>query len=177
MPDAFALRPRSGRRGLGGAPGRGRRSRPAALLAVLLLPAVAACGQVDAGGQAAEQTLTVFAAASLTEAFEELGERFEREHPGVAVEFGFAGSSDLAAQINQGAPADVYASADPATMDLVVEAGGVDGEPEVFARNTLEIAVPADNPAGVTGLADLGPTAPRSHCAPRRCRAAPRPGR
>ncbi|MFC3997412.1 molybdate ABC transporter substrate-binding protein [Nocardiopsis sediminis] len=141
-----------------------RRRRPplAPVLAAALLLAAAGCGQVDgddpaaAGGQsAAERTLTVFAAASLTESFEELGTRFEEAEPGVAVEFNFAGSSELAQQINEGAPADVFASANPANMDLVAEAGGTDGEPAVFVRNILEIAVPPDNPAGIEELADL----------------------
>ncbi|QBI55912.1 molybdate ABC transporter substrate-binding protein [Streptomonospora litoralis] len=134
----------------------------AAAAAVGVLAAGAACAPVeggegsgDTGGGAAQRTLTVFAAASLTEAFEELGGRFEEEHPDARVEFNFAGSSDLANQINEGAPADVFASADTHTMDLVVEEGRTAKEPVVFVRNTLRIAVPADNPAGVDGLADL----------------------
>ncbi|MDA0564305.1 molybdate ABC transporter substrate-binding protein [Streptomonospora sp. S1-112] len=129
------------------------------MLVAAALAALAGCAPVDGGGAGGAdspgRTLTVFAAASLTGTFEELGERFERDHPGTEVEFGFAGSSQLAAQINEGAPADVFASADARTMDSVAEAGNTAGEPVVFVRNTLEIAVPRGNPAGITGLADL----------------------
>jgi len=100
-------------------------------------------------------TLTVFAAASLTETFTQLGDRFMAAHPGLTVTFNFGGSSALAAQIVSGAPADVFAAASPATMRTVVDAGDDANEPEVFARNTLEIAVPPDNPAHITGLSDF----------------------
>ncbi|MDA8368865.1 MAG: molybdate ABC transporter substrate-binding protein [Nocardiopsaceae bacterium] len=119
----------------------------------LLLP-LAACAAVSedsAGGK----VLTVFAAASLTEPFQTLGARFEGDRPGTRVEFNFAGSSALAHQINEGAPADVFASADRRTMDAVADEGHLADEPSVFARNRLEIAVPPGNPADVTGLADL----------------------
>ncbi|MGY1763015.1 molybdate ABC transporter substrate-binding protein [Geodermatophilus sp. SYSU D00779] len=99
-------------------------------------------------------TLTVFAAASLTDVFTDLGEQFEAEHPGLDVQFNFAGSSALATQLAQGAPADVFASANEAQMAVVTDAGLAD-DPQVFAANVLQIAVPAGNPAGVTGLADL----------------------
>lgn len=99
--------------------------------------------------------LTVFAAASLADTFPELGEAFTAEHPDVTVSFGFGGSSGLAQQIVSGAPADVFASASPATMATVVDAGAAAGSPTTFAGNTLQIVVPAGNPAGVTGLADL----------------------
>jgi molybdate transport system substrate-binding protein len=99
-------------------------------------------------------TVTVLAAASLTEAFTTLGERFERVHPRTGVRFSFAASSELAAQVTQGAPADVFASASADTMAQVVDAG-LAQRPAVFVRNRLAIAVPPDNPAGVTGLADL----------------------
>ncbi|MEV3938774.1 molybdate ABC transporter substrate-binding protein [Glycomyces sp. NPDC049804] len=123
-----------------------------AAAAALALAPLAACGsgaEADAGG-----TVTVFAAASLTGAFTEIGERFEAEHEGVQVEFNFAGSSDLAAQITEGAPADVFASADESNMDKVVEAGAA-ADPATFALNRLVIAVPEGNPDGVTGLGDL----------------------
>ncbi len=99
--------------------------------------------------------VVVLAAASLTDVFERLGEDFEAAHDGVTVTFGFGASSALAQQIVSGAPADVFAAASPATMAQVVEAGGVDGRPVVLVRNRLQIAVPAGNPGGVTGLADL----------------------
>ncbi|MGB0121655.1 MAG: molybdate ABC transporter substrate-binding protein [Solirubrobacterales bacterium] len=109
------------------------------------------------GGDTGESSkkITVLAAASLTEAFGELGEIYETENPGSEVTFSFAGSSELAAQINSGAPADVFASADEPGMQVVVEAGMVDGEPEDFASNVLEIAVPDGNPGGIEDLADL----------------------
>ncbi|MFG3342326.1 molybdate ABC transporter substrate-binding protein [Glycomyces sp. NPDC048151] len=122
-----------------------------AATALLGLASLAACGT---GEEAEGDTVTVFAAASLTEAFTEIGDRFEAEHDGVTVEFNFAGSSDLAAQITEGAPADVFASADESNMDKVVEAGAADA-PAAFALNQLVIAVPEGNPDGVTGLADL----------------------
>lgn len=101
------------------------------------------------------KTLTVFAAASLKSSFTGLAETFEAQHPGTRVSLSFAGSSDLATQINQGAPADVFASADTKNMDKVTGTGLADGEPRVFATNTLAIAVPAGNPAGITGFQDL----------------------
>ena len=102
-----------------------------------------------------ETTLTVFAAASLTKTFTELGKTFEAEHPGVTVSFNFAGSSDLVAQIQQGAPADVFASADEKNMTKATDEKLIAGEPVIFATNVLSIAVPPDNPAKITGLADL----------------------
>jgi len=128
--------------------------------ATLLLSVAAACGSDDTssddtGSEAKERTLTVFAAASLKTTFTELAETFEAENEGVTVTFSFAGSSDLAAQINEGAPADVFASADERTMALVTDAGGAEGTPAPFATNTLQIATPTDNPAGVKQLADL----------------------
>jgi molybdate transport system substrate-binding protein len=110
-------------------------------------------------------TVTVFAAASLTGVFTELGDRLEAEHDGLTVQFNFAGSSALATQIAQGAPADVFASADRAQMAAVTDLAGA--EPEVFAGNVLQIAVPAGNPGGVTGLADLAdPGRTVALCAP-----------
>lgn len=111
--------------------------------------------ETEEPGGALAGTLNVFAAASLTETFTELGDRFMAAYPGVTVTFNFAASSALAAQIVSGAPADVFAAASPATMQTVVDAGGHAGTPQVFARNTLEIAVPAGNPAGITGLVDF----------------------
>ncbi|MEJ3745709.1 molybdate ABC transporter substrate-binding protein [Actinomycetes bacterium KLBMP 9797] len=124
----------------------------AALAALLLL---AGCGDSAASKGADERTLTVLAAASLTESFTQIGKDFEAANPGTTVTFSFAGSSALATQINQGAPADVFASASPATMAAVTDAGSADGTPVTFARNRLVIAVPKGNPEGVAGLADL----------------------
>lgn len=101
------------------------------------------------------RTLTVFAAASLKQPFESIGAAFEKSHPGVTVRFSFGGSSGLVAQLSDGAPADVLATANQATMDLAVAERLMQGDPRPFATNTLQIVVPADNPAGVSSLADL----------------------
>jgi len=97
----------------------------------------------------------VLAAASLTESFEKLGEQLTAEYPGLEVVLSFGPSSGLVEQVLAGAPADVLATADTRTMDNAVAGGAVEGEWEVFARNTLTLAVPAGNPGEVTGLADL----------------------
>jgi molybdate transport system substrate-binding protein len=133
-------------------------SRPAALVAAVVpLIALAACGGDDGAtdGTAISGKVVVLAASSLTETFTELGKAFEARHPGATVTFSFAASSELATQIQQGAPADVFASASPTTMALVSDSGDTADDPVTFVRNTLEIAVPAGNPAGVTGLADF----------------------
>ena len=106
------------------------------------------------GSAAASGKVNVFAAASLKEAFTKLGKQFEAAHPGTKVVFNFGPSSGLATQINQGAPADVFASASTTNMDQVVKAGNA-ASPENFASNVMEIAVPAGNPAGIAGLPDL----------------------
>jgi molybdate transport system substrate-binding protein len=134
-------------------------------LAVVL--AVAGCGgsrTAGAGGASPQPgsssagvtgSVTVFAAASLTESFTQIGKDFEAANPGSKVTFNFAGSSALATQINQGAPADVFASAAPANMKTVTDAGNGDGTPTTFVKNQLVIAVPKGNPKGITGLSDL----------------------
>lgn len=119
------------------------------LVLALALPLVAC------GGEEGDTTLTVYAAASLTAGFEQIAEEFEAEHEGVEVELSFGGSSDLVTQIQEGAPADVFASADTVTMDELVAADLTGAAPEAFATNTLEIAVPPGNPAGIATLADL----------------------
>ena len=127
------------------------------LLSALMLfvldagPAIAAAPD---RGRAGGATLTVFAAASLRDVFGELGSTFERAHPGVKAQFNFAGSQELRTQIEQGAAADVFASADTKHMDAARRAGLVDA-PSVFATNVPVIVVPADNPAKVKSLADL----------------------
>jgi molybdate transport system substrate-binding protein len=103
------------------------------------------------GSAAVTGNVTVFAAASLTESFTQIGKDFEAANPGTTVTFNFAGSSALANQINQGAPADVFASASPTNMKSV---SGV-GAPTTFARNQLVIAVPRGNPKRIAGLVDL----------------------
>lgn len=114
-------------------------------------------GKDGAGSASGELSgeITVFAAASLTESFEELGAQFERDHPGTKVTFNFGGSDALAASITGGAPADVFASASPTTMDIVTDAGAAAGTPETFVRNRLEIATLPGNPDGVASLKDL----------------------
>jgi molybdate transport system substrate-binding protein len=108
----------------------------------------------DAGGPALHGSVTVFAAASLSDAFGEIAEDFADHNPGVTVELNLAGSSALREQILAGAPGDVFASADQPDMDEVIEGRAADRS-EVFARNSLEIAVPPGNPAGVDGLDDF----------------------
>lgn len=101
-----------------------------------------------------EGTVTVFAAASLTETFDALEAEFEAAHPNVDVVLSYGGSSALATQITEGAPADVFAAANESTMTTVTEAGDA-GDTTIFTTNSLELVVPAGNPADVTGLADL----------------------
>jgi len=98
--------------------------------------------------------VTVLAAASLQDSFTTLGKQFEAAHPGTQVRLSFGASSALAQQINQGAPADVFASAAPTNMKQVIDAGGA-AAPKNFVKNVMEIAVPPSNPAKVGGLADL----------------------
>jgi len=112
-------------------------------------------------------TVTVFAAASLTTTFTELGRSFEAAHPGTTVSFSFAGSSDLVGQIIEGAPADVFASADEANMMKATKAGVTQGDPVDFATNVLAIAVPPGNPAKIRSFADLArPGVKTVVCAP-----------
>jgi molybdate transport system substrate-binding protein len=128
---------------------------PALVLLCALLLAAGCGGAADAGGG---DEVVVFAAASLTDACADLAAAFSAAHPGLAVAHNFAGSQQLAGQLSQGAPADVFVSADQRQMDAAVDAGLVAGEPAVAAGNVLEIAVEPGNPRGVTGLADLGRT-------------------
>ncbi len=120
------------------------------LLAAVLL---SACGQA---AQPAARTLTVFAAASLTGAFTEIGQNFEAAHPGAKVTFDFAGSQTLSAQLLQGAAADVFASANQTEMDKLVSGGlVVEGTPRSFLTNQLLVILPPDNPAVIQSLQDL----------------------
>ena len=127
------------------------------LLAASLVVAslvLAACGD-DEEAASAVGTVTVFAAASLTAAFTEIGDAFTTEYPDAEVVFNFAASSDLVTQIGEGAPADVFASADLTNMTKLTDAGNHATEPVVFANNLLEIIVAPGNPLGITGVADL----------------------
>jgi molybdate transport system substrate-binding protein len=122
-----------------------------------LTAAAVLLGSAGCGGTAAEEgtgQLTVFAAASLIDAFERLGGQLLDEHPGWQLDVNYGGSSSLARAITEGAPVDVFASADEAQMDVVADAGLAE-EPVVFAANVLAIAVPKGNPAAVTGIADF----------------------
>ena len=122
---------------------------------------LAGCGSetssttTSSSGTGVTGTVTVFAAASLTESFNTIGKNFEAANPGSKVTFNYAGSSALATQINQGAPADIFASAAPANMKTVTDAGNADGPPSIFVKNQLVIAVSKGNPKGIKGLADL----------------------
>lgn len=104
---------------------------------------------------AAQSTLTVYAAASLTEAYGDIGKAFMKAHPGTTVKFNFAGSQVLATQIEQGAKADVFASADQRWMKYAEDKGLIDGAPVVFARNQLVVVIPRSNPGQVGKLQDL----------------------
>jgi molybdate transport system substrate-binding protein len=136
------------------------RSGVAPTIAVVL--GLTACGGSSAGegSDSASSgelsgTLTVFAAASLTDVFGELGDRLAADNPGLEIRFNFAGSSALATQIVQGAPADVFAAANQAQMTVVTDEDLQAGESEVFTENVLQIAVPEGNPAGITGIDDF----------------------
>ena len=146
-----------------------RRSSRLLLVPIVVLGLVAAaCGDDDDDGGAAStgtgaettgggggEGITVFAATSLTEAFTEAGAAFEATDGGAPVEFSFDASSALVTQIIEGAPADVFASADTANMDKLTDEELNGTDPVVFATNLLTIIVPAGNPAGVTGVEDL----------------------
>jgi molybdate transport system substrate-binding protein len=136
------------------------RSRNLCLAFVLLmLPGLAACGGGSASGsESGEQqggTLTVLAASSLTDAFGELEKKFEEQNPGVEVRQSFESSSTLLAQIQQGAPADVFASASEEEMDTAAKDGLADGTPDVFVKNREVVMVPKDNPAGIEDFRDV----------------------
>lgn len=127
----------------------------AGVVAVGLL--AAGCGDDDDTSSAPQGTgrVTVFAAASLTDAFTELGGAFETANPDADVTFSFAASSELVAQIGEGAPADVFASADWNNMTKLADAGNTASDPVVFATNRAQIIVGAGNPQGIRGVADL----------------------
>ncbi|WP_182903916.1 molybdate ABC transporter substrate-binding protein [Microbispora sp. H10830] len=127
----------------------------------LVIAGLSGCGSGEPATSSASTSaatgtkeVDVFAAASLTGTFTELGKAFEAAHPGATVKFNFGSSATLAQQIVQGAPADVFAAASPATMKTVTDASLASG-PTTFVRNKLEIAAPKDNPAKVDELKDL----------------------
>jgi molybdate transport system substrate-binding protein len=129
------------------------------LLALLLILLSATAGLAAASGMFGRQgrtELTVFAAASLTDAYRELGRNFEAANPGVSIVFNFAGSQQLAAQLGQAAPADVFASADRAQMLVAIEAGRVDGERvRIFAQNQLVVIRSPASKVAISQLQDL----------------------
>ena len=129
---------------------------PLLLLFLLVLAlGLVGCGGSEEGQQESERsTLTVLAASSLTDAFGELEGTFEQQNPGAGMKTSFGGSSELLAQLEQGAPADVFASADEAKMNTAVEENLV-SEPQTFARNRPVVIVPKNNPAGIRELRDL----------------------
>ena len=153
-----------------------RKQLAVAFAAALLISGCGSSG--DSGGSGATPAsnssssgvtgpLNVFAAASLTESFGKIGKDFEAANPGTTVTFNFAGSSALATQINQGAPADVFASAAPANMKTVTDKGNAEGTPTTFVKNQLVIAVAKGNPKGIKGLSDLAnPDIKVALCAP-----------
>ena len=132
----------------------------ALFLPLLLCFLLAACGSSTGGGGTTATstpkavTLNVFAAASLTESFTELGKNFQAAHSGVTIKFNFAGSQALVQQLTNGAPADVFASADTANMTKAANANLV-SNPQIFARNKLVVLIPANNPGKITSLKDL----------------------
>jgi molybdate transport system substrate-binding protein len=136
----------------------------AAVLVAGLAASLAGCASGTPGpaasGSASEApelsgTITVFAAASLKATFTKLASDFEAKNPGTKITLNFAGSSDLVTQITQGAPADVFASADTKNMTKLSDAKLIDGTASNFATNVLEIAVPPSNPASISSFSDL----------------------
>ena len=124
------------------------------LVALVVGVVLASCGSGSNGSDHTEE-LTVFAASSLTEALPELGDAFTADHAGARFTFSFGSSSDLAAQILEGAPVDLFASADDANMQKIVNGGEGAATPTSVGRNTFSIIVAAGNPLGITSIADL----------------------
>lgn len=133
------------------------RLMPALAAGLLLVAGCSSSSQQPSSttSSAGNQKIIVFAAASLKKTFTAIGDQFSKDNPGASVEFSFAGSSDLVTQLTQGAPADVFASADTKNMDKARQAGLLAGAPVNFASNTLTIAVAPGNPKGITTFHDL----------------------
>ena len=128
------------------------RALRAIALAVALASFVAACG----GSSRDKTTLTVFAASSLTNVFGTLEKAFENDHPDTDVVVSYDSSSTLATQITNGSPADVLATADQQSMQIIVDAGENGATPVPFASNTMAVVTPPDNPAAITSVSDIG---------------------
>lgn len=127
----------------------------AGVVSTVLVAALVGCSSKSDSPPSASGQVVVFAAASLKPAFAEISAQFEAQNAGSTVEFEFAGSSELATQLTQGATADVFASADTAQMDTVAKAGLLSGNPTNFASNTLVIVTTPGNPKRVGSFADL----------------------
>src|SRR5260221_12947031 len=123
------------------------------LAAVFAVPAFAP--HAPLASAQANKTLTVFAASSLTDAFKEIKTAFEKANAGVTVTYNFGASNTLATQLSQGAPADIFASANGTQMTAAITAKRIAGKPHTFAKNRLVLIVPADNPAKIATLKDL----------------------
>lgn len=138
---------------------------------VAAVSVLAACGSSggtssSSGSGQVKGTVIVFAAASLTNAFDKIGAQFEKAHPGVSVKFNYAGSSSLATSIKQGAKADLFASADTTNMKTVTSASLSTGRPKIFAKNKLEILVDKGNPMKITSADLAKPAVKVAVCAP-----------
>ena len=133
-----------------------KRQQITRLFLIALGVLVVGCGPDAGDAEVKQREVVVFAAASLAEAFTEVAEQFELEQPGTTVILNFAGSQQLSHQLSQGAPADVFASANNRQMDAAIETGRVrSGSQQPFVRNQLVVVYPADNPGRLQTLADL----------------------
>jgi len=126
-----------------------------AVISGLAVAGLTGCEQRLNGGGEGGGTLTILAASSLTDAFGELAKTFEKQNPGTEVRTSFGASSEMLAQIQQGAPADVFASADQEHMNTALKSGLVSGRPETFVKNREVVMVPKDNPANIRSLRDI----------------------
>ena len=126
-----------------------------AALLVSVLAGLTSCGGGSASGEQMGGTLTILAASSLTDAFSELAKTFEKQNPGTEVRTSFGASSEMLAQIQQGAPADVFASAAEEEMDTAVKQRLVSGKPQVFVKNREVVMVPKANPANIRSFRDV----------------------
>lgn len=155
---------RSARLPVGTTASRSRSVLTLTLVAIMVMVAGCHAGSSHSGSTSSgtstpsntpKGTITVLAAASLTGSFNKIGKRFEKRHPGVDVKFSYGSSATLATQVKEGAPADVFASANEKTMTMITDRGLNAGKPATFVTNKLEIAVPKGNPGKITGLDDF----------------------